>query len=124
MIEITLKSGDDFLKIKETLTRIGIANKNAHNLYQSCHILHDKGKYYISHFKELLAKERGCDAVLDEDDIDRMHVITKLLCDWKLCSSKDKLRSVDRRIVLYIINHNDKGKWNLVQKFKMGVDND
>lgn len=124
MIEITLKSGDDFLKIKETLTRIGIANKSKRNLYQSCHILHDKGKYYITHFKELLAKERGYNTVLEEDDIDRMHVITKLLCDWKLCSSKDRLRDVNRRIVLYIINHSDKDKWNLVQKFKLGVNND
>ena len=84
LIEVTLKEPDDFLKVKETLTRIGVASKKSNTLFQSCHILHKQGKYYIVHFKELFALD-GKQTDLNEDDISRRNTIAKLLAEWDLC---------------------------------------
>ena len=83
MVEIRLKSPDDFLKVRETLTRIGVASRNENKLYQSCHILHKQGKYYIVHFKELFALD-GKRANLTVNDVQRRNRIVRLLCDWDL----------------------------------------
>ena len=85
LIEVTLKEPDDFLKVKETLTRIGVASKKSNTLFQSCHILHKQGKYYIVHFKELFALD-GKQTDLNEDDISRRNTIAKLLAEWDLVS--------------------------------------
>ena len=83
MLEVTLKEPDDFLKVRETLTRIGVASRKDHKLYQSCHILHKKGKYYIVHFKELFALD-GKPANITKNDVERRNRIAKLLFDWGL----------------------------------------
>ena len=89
MLEVTLKEPDDFLKVRETLSRIGVASRKERKLYQSCHILHKQGKYYIVHFKELFALD-GKETNLSENDIARRNTIAKLLNDWKLVEVKGK----------------------------------
>ena len=89
MLEVSLKEPDDFLKIRETLTRIGVASRKEKKLYQSCHILHKKGKYYIVHFKELFALD-GKPANITKNDVERRNRITKLLFDWGLVDSSSE----------------------------------
>lgn len=118
LIEVELVQSDDFLKIKETLTRIGIASYREKQLVQSCHILHKKGKYYIVHFKELFALD-GKTTDLTISDMARRNQICNLLQEWKLLkivSGKTPvLQSVSKRTT--IIHHSEKDNWNLIQKY-------
>jgi hypothetical protein len=122
MLEVRIDEPDDFLKIKETLTRIGVSSKREHNtLYQSCHILHKQGRYFIVHFKELFLLD-GKPSNFSEDDLGRRNTIATLLSDWGLLeivipeSAKPKvsLRAIK------IISHRDKSEWNLETKYTIG----
>jgi hypothetical protein len=122
MVEVTLSAKDDFLKVKETLTRIGVASKKEKILYQSCHILHKRGKYYIAHFKELFALD-GKPTEITENDIARRNSIANLLDEWKLITIVDKNKTKDLTVSLSqikIIPHKDKKEWQLVPKYNIG----
>ena len=122
LVEIKLNDDEDFLKIRETLTRIGIASKKDRTLYQSCHILHKRGKYYIVHFKELFALD-GKSSNFDDNDIARRNTIANLLAEWGLLSLVDESKSSDVRVPLSqikIIAHKNKSDWNLVAKYNIG----
>mgnify|MGYP001177497513 FL=1 len=121
LIEVTLKEPDDFLKVKETLTRIGVASKKSNTLFQSCHILHKQGKYYIVHFKELFALD-GKQTDLNEDDISRRNTIAKLLAEWDLVSVVDQsqLEPADSMSSIKVIPFNQKSEWELVAKYNIG----
>lgn len=120
-IEITLKDADDFLKVKETLTRLGVASERTKTLYQSCHILHKRGQYYIVHFKELFALD-GKPSSLDAEDIARRNTIANLLQDWGLCTLFDAGKSADSAPMrlIKVIPYKEKKEWNLVSKYKIG----
>jgi hypothetical protein len=123
LVEVTLDEKDDFLKVRETLTRIGVASKKDRILYQSCHILHKQGKYYIVHFKELFALD-GKPTDISENDLSRRNAITKLLSDWGL------VRIVNTRQVeepppiflsqIKILSHKEKNDWELTAKYNIG----
>tara|TARA_Y100000817_G_scaffold86838_1_gene67456 strand:+ start:2553 stop:2993 length:441 start_codon:yes stop_codon:yes gene_type:complete len=122
LVEIKLNDDEDFLKIRETLTRIGIASKKDRTLYQSCHILHKRGKYYIVHFKELFALD-GKSSNFDDNDIARRNTIANLLAEWGLLSLVDESKSSDVTVPLSqikIIAHKNKSDWNLVAKYNIG----
>jgi len=122
LVEITLAKPDDFLKVKETLTRIGISSKTEKKLYQSCHILHKRGKYYIVHFKELFALD-GLPSTLTEADIARRNTIVTLLDEWGLLKIVDpeKTANVTSGLAqIKIIPHKEKGDWELVPKYHIG----
>ena len=121
LIEVTLKEPDDFLKVKETLTRIGVASKKSNTLFQSCHILHKQGKYYIVHFKELFALD-GKQTDLNEDDISRRNTIAKLLAEWDLVSvvNETQLDPADSMSSIKVIPFNQKSEWELVAKYNIG----
>jgi hypothetical protein len=123
LIEVTLNEKDDFLKVRETLTRIGVASKKERTLYQSCHILHKQGKYYIVHFKELFALD-GKPTDITENDLSRRNAIAKLLQDWGLVNIVNVAQSeVPAPIFLSqvkIISHKEKEDWNLVPKYNIG----
>jgi hypothetical protein len=122
MLEVTLNEPDDFLKIKETLTRIGVASKKDHNtLYQSCHILHKQGRYFIVHFKELFMLD-GKPSNFSEDDIGRRNTITTLLSDWGLLTVVDENQAEPKTSLrqIKIISHRDKSEWNLESKYSIG----
>lgn len=121
LIEIKLKQPDDFLKVKETLTRIGVASKKSNTLFQSCHILHKQGKYYIVHFKELFALD-GKQTDLDDDDISRRNTIAKLLAEWGLVEivSEQQLIPADSMSSIKVIPFNQKEEWELVAKYNIG----
>ena len=122
LLEITLKTEDDFLKIKETLTRIGVSSKKDMKLFQSCHILHKRGKYYIVHFKELFSLD-GLPSDIDETDIGRRNMIAKLLQDWGLLNvvNMDKMNSILTPInQIKIISHKEKHDWELCPKYHIG----
>lgn len=122
LIEIKLKEPDDFLKIKETLSRIGIASKKDKTLYQSCHILHKQGKYYIVHFKEMFLLD-GKKADFTESDIQRRNTISNLLHDWGLLTLVDKNKSDYPDINLSqvkIIPYKEKEEWIFVTKYMVG----
>lgn len=122
LIQVVLNEPDDFLKVKETLSRIGIASKKEKTLYQSCHILHKQGKYYIVHFKELFLLD-GKFSDFSEDDKARRNTIANLLHEWQLCDlvtpakSKDPVAPLSQ---IKIISHKEKGEWNLVTKYNIG----
>ena len=122
LVEITFPEKDDFLKIRETLTRIGVASRREQELFQSCHILHKRGKYYITHFKELF-KLDGKPTSIDESDIGRRNTIVKLLEQWKLISIVDE-SMVSEPIVplsqIKIIPHKEKNEWKLTTKYSIG----
>jgi Bacteriophage translational regulator len=121
-IEVTLKQNDDFLKVKETLTRIGIASEKNKTLYQSCHILHKKGKYYIVHFKELFALD-GRPSSLTDDDVARRNTIVNLLSDWGLVGLVDVERTkepVAPMRLIKVIPYKQKNEWQLVTKYNIG----
>jgi hypothetical protein len=121
MVEVKLKKEDDFLKIKETLTRIGVASERTKTLYQSCHILHKRGRYYITHFKEMFALD-GKPTSLDVEDIQRRNTIIKLLSDWGLLTIVDPTQITDQapmRLVK-VIPHKEKDQWQLVAKYRIG----
>lgn len=122
MIEVTLEQQDDFLKVRETLTRIGIASRKDRTLYQSCHVLHKQGKYYIVHFKELFALD-GKPANFDEADLARRNTIANLLSDWGLIKLVDASKSaspVAPMSQIKIIPHKDKSEWTLEAKYTIG----
>ena len=121
MIEIILKEPDDFLKVRETLTRIGVASRKEKKLYQSCHILHKQGKYFIVHFKELFALD-GKHANLTQNDIQRRNRIVQLLVDWGLIGIVDVLRIKDIAPLnqIKVLAYKDKGDWILETKYNIG----
>lgn len=121
-VEVTLKEKEDFLKIKETLTRIGIASRKDKILYQSCHILHKQGKYYIVHFKELFLLD-GKQSDFTEDDKGRRNTIVNLLTEWNLLTLVDVKKSEDPvspLSLIKIVSFKDKDQWNLIPKYKIG----
>tara|TARA_A100001201_G_scaffold2342_2_gene5823 strand:- start:7227 stop:7661 length:435 start_codon:yes stop_codon:yes gene_type:complete len=121
MVEITLNEPDDFLKVRETLTRIGVASRKEKKLYQSCHILHKQGKYYIVHFKELFALD-GKYSNLTVNDVQRRNRITRLLVDWGLISvvSEDAIMSIAPLNQIKVLPYKEKGEWTLEQKYNIG----
>lgn len=122
LVEIELNDDDDFLKIRETLTRIGIASKKDRTLYQSCHILHKRGKYYIVHFKELFALD-GKPSNFDKNDVARRNTIANLLAEWELLSLVDVEKSSEPTVPMNqikIIAHKNKSDWNLITKYNIG----
>ena len=122
MIEVTLNEQDDFLKVRETLTRIGIASRKDNTLYQSCHVLHKQGRYYIVHFKELFALD-GKPANFDDGDRSRRNTIANLLSDWGLIKIVDEQKSaspVAPMSQIKIIPHKDKDQWTLEAKYTIG----
>lgn len=118
-IEVELPNKDSFLKIKETLTRIGICSYVDKSLYQSCHILHKRGKYYIVHFKELFALD-GRDTDISEEDIRRRNAIVQLLEEWKLLKSITSIEKVKDLGGIKILPYSKKNDWKLVPKYKIG----
>jgi hypothetical protein len=124
LVEVTLKEKDDFLKVRETLTRIGVASKKEKILYQSCHILHKQSKYYIVHFKELFALD-GKPTDITENDLSRRNAIAKLLEDWGLVKILDKNKVENPPPIflsqIKILSHKEKDDWELVPKYNIGV---
>ena len=120
MLEVELKEPDDFLKIRETLSRIGVASRKERKLYQSCHILHKQGKYFIVHFKELFALD-GKDTNLSENDIARRNTIGKLLGDWGLVDVKGTLDPIAPLNQIKIISFKEKSEWLLETKYNIGA---
>ena len=120
-LEILLADPDDFLKVKETLTRIGVASRNDKILYQSCHILHKQSRYYICHFKELFALD-GKLADLSDNDIERRNTIAKLLSDWGLLEiiNPDKFNNLAPLSQIKILSFREKDNWNLQSKYNIG----
>jgi hypothetical protein len=121
MVEVILKEPDDFLKVRETLTRIGVASRKEKKLYQSCHILHKKGKYYIVHFKELFALD-GKRANITVNDVQRRNRIVQLLIDWGLISV---VRATDIEDIaalnqIKVLSYKDKAEWTLESKYNIG----
>ena len=121
MVEVKLNEPDDFLKVRETLTRIGVASRKERKLYQSCHILHKQGKYYIVHFKELFALD-GKYANLTMNDLQRRNRITRLLSDWGLISvvHEDSIQDVAPLNQIKVLPYKDKNEWMLEQKYNIG----
>lgn len=121
MLEVTLNEPDDFLKIRETLTRIGVASRKDNKLYQSCHILHKQGRYFIVHFKELFLLD-GKKSNLEENDVGRRNTIATLMSDWGLLTveNKDKLQPVAPLRQIKIISFKDKDQWELCPKYNIG----
>ena len=121
MIEVGLREPDDFLKVRETLTRIGVASRKEKKLYQSCHILHKQGKYYIVHFKELFALD-GKKANLSLNDVQRRNRIVQLLGDWGLVSIniKESIADVAPLSQIKVLAYKEKGDWTLESKYNIG----
>jgi len=121
MLEITLAEPDDFLKVRETLTRIGVASRKENKLFQSCHILHKQGRYYIVHFKELFMLD-GKKANLEEGDVARRNTIATLLSDWGLVEIQNKEVAQDCAPLrqIKIIGYKDKAEWELCPKYNIG----
>ncbi len=121
MLEVTLNEPDDFLKIRETLTRIGVASRKDRKLYQSCHILHKQGRYFIVHFKELFLLD-GKKSNLEENDIARRNTIATLMGDWGLVTieSKEKAQPLAPLRQIKIISYKDKTNWELCPKYNIG----
>ena len=121
MVEVTLNEPDDFLKVRETLTRIGVASRKEKKLYQSCHILHKQGRYYIVHFKELFALD-GKKANLFENDVQRRNRVTQLLQDWGLVNIVESSKVNDSAPLsqIKVLSYKDKGDWTLESKYNIG----
>lgn len=123
-IEINPVDSDTFLKIKETLTRIGIASRKSGEkpiLWQSCHILHKRGRYYIVHFKQMfLLDGKASKTSLSQDDVDRVQVVAKLLEQWGLVDLKTEINTTKSNINLVVISYANKGMWNLQSKYNVG----
>ena len=121
MVEVRLKQPDDFLKVRETLTRIGVASRSEKKLYQSCHILHKQGHYYIVHFKELFFLDgKGSD--FSANDQQRRNRITKLLCDWGLLEivNDTDIEDMCSMSQIKILPHKEKAEWELIPKYSIG----
>ncbi len=127
MLEVTLKEPDDFLKVRETLSRIGVASRKEKTLYQSCHILHKQGKYYIVHFKELFALD-GKFSNFSENDLERRNTIAHLLGDWGLITILNKEQAENKAPLsqIKVLAFKDKGEWDLQAKYNIGkkIDNE
>jgi hypothetical protein len=119
MLEVTLKEPDDFLKVRETLTRIGVASRKERKLYQSCHILHKRGKYYIVHFKELFALD-GKPTNITTNDVQRRNRIAKLLSDWGLVEIVNESEDLAPLNQIKVLSFKDKGEWTLESKYNIG----
>ena len=121
MLEVTIKQPDDFLKVRETLTRIGVASRKEKKLYQSCHILHKQGKYYIVHFKELFALD-GKNTNFSSNDLQRRNRIAKLLSDWGLISivNESQVEELAPLNQIKVLSFKDKGDWTLESKYNIG----
>ena len=121
MVEVVLNEPDDFLKVRETLTRIGVASRKEKKLYQSCHILHKQGRYYVVHFKELFALD-GKHANLTVNDVQRRNRITRLLSDWGLITvvKEDSILDIAPLNQIKVLAYKDKGVWILEQKYNIG----
>jgi hypothetical protein len=121
MLEVTIKQPDDFLKVRETLTRIGVASRKDKTLFQSCHILHKQGKYYITHFKELFALD-GKNSTLTENDIQRRNTITLLLQDWNLIEVVNTSMVENKAPLsqIKVLPFKEKSEWNMVAKYNIG----
>ena len=121
MVEVRLKQPDDFLKVRETLTRIGVASRNEKKLYQSCHILHKQGRYYIVHFKELFLLD-GKNSDFSDNDLQRRNRITKLLSDWGLVDVVNDTLIEDASSIsqIKILPHKEKAEWELIPKYSIG----
>ena len=123
MVEVTLNEPDDFLKVRETLTRIGVASRKEKKIYQSCHILHKQGKYYIVHFKELFALD-GKNTNFSLNDVQRRNRIVQLLVDWGLVSinivSKEKISDLAPLNQIKVLSFKEKNEWTLESKYNIG----
>ena len=123
MVEVVLAEPDDFLKVRETLTRIGVASRKERKIYQSCHILHKQGRYYIVHFKELFALD-GKKANISLNDIQRRNRIVQLLVDWGLVSistdSQEKITDLAPLNQIKVLSFKEKGEWTLESKYNIG----
>ena len=121
MIEVTLNEPDDFLKVRETLTRIGVASRKEKKIYQSCHILHKQGRYFIVHFKELFALD-GKHANLTQNDVQRRNRIVQLLSDWGLITvvSPDNITDIAPLNQIKVLAYKEKGEWILETKYNIG----
>jgi hypothetical protein len=121
MLEISLKEPDDFLKIRETLTRIGVASRKDNKLYQSCHILHKQGRYFIVHFKELFMLD-GKPSNLMDNDVERRNTIATLLSDWGLLDIVNRDQSLAKAPLrqIKVIPHKEKHQWELCPKYNIG----
>ena len=123
MVEVTLGEPDDFLKVRETLTRIGVASRKERKIYQSCHILHKQGKYFIVHFKELFALD-GKNTNLSTNDLQRRNRIVQLLLDWGLVSiveqSKEKIADLAPLNQIKVLSFKEKNEWRLESKYNIG----
>jgi hypothetical protein len=120
MLEVILGEPDDFLKIRETLTRMGVASKRDSKLYQSCHILHKQGRYFITHFKELFLLD-GKPSNLTENDLGRRNTIVQLMSDWGLLETVLTIGDTAPLNQIKIISHKDKNNWELCPKYNIGV---
>jgi|TARA_R110001583_G_scaffold30384_2_gene105078 hypothetical protein len=123
MLEVRLNEPDDFLKVRETLSRIGVASRREKKLYQSCHILHKQGKYYIVHFKELFALD-GKKTNLSENDVARRNTISNLLKDWGLVEIVGDIGSVAPLSQIKILPYKEKNEWILETKYNIGKKKD
>ena len=121
MIEVILNEPDDFLKVRETLTRIGVASRKEKKLYQSCHILHKQGRYYIVHFKELFALD-GKKANLTQNDVQRRNRIAQLLSDWGLIDvvNPEKITEIAPLNQIKVLSYKEKNEWELETKYSIG----
>mgnify|MGYP003668967432 FL=1 len=119
MLEVGLNEPDDFLKVRETLSRIGVASRKERKLYQSCHILHKQGRYYIVHFKELFALD-GKNTNLSENDIARRNTIANLLKDWGLISVIGEVTTVAPLSQIKVLSYREKNEWTLETKYNIG----
>ena len=119
MLEVGLKEPDDFLKVRETLSRIGVASRKERKLYQSCHILHKQGRYYIVHFKELFALD-GKKTNLSKNDIARRNTITNLLRDWDLINIIGEVEEVAPLSQIKVLSFSEKNDWTLETKYNIG----
>ena len=122
MVEVTLNEPDDFLKVRETLTRIGVASRKEKKIYQSCHILHKQGRYYLVHFKELFALD-GKNTNLTLNDLQRRNRIAQLLADWGLITviTQEKIQDIAPLNQIKVLSYKDKGDWILETKYNIGA---
>ena len=124
MLEVTLSEPDDFLKVRETLTRIGVASRKEKKLFQSCHILHKQGRYFVTHFKELFLLD-GKKSNLETSDLERRNTIATLLSDWGLITLVDASQAADKAPLrqIKIVSFKEKSEWELCPKYNIGTKN-
>ena len=119
MLEVTLNEPDDFLKVRETLSRIGVASRKERTLYQSCHILHKQGRYFVTHFKELFALD-GKQTNLNENDLQRRNTIANLLKDWGLVNIVGEMGEMAPLRQIKVLSYKEKNEWTLETKYNIG----